>query len=271
MSQPNWGAVSKLYSYNKRMNEIFSLFSPNILMLIAITATVSGMIKGIVGFGMPMIFITSMTIFIDPNMALGILILPTLIANAWQAGRQGAYAALETLYNQRWFLALACLVLLIATQMVPLLSQTLFFLCLGVLVVIFASLMLSGWQPKGHNRQILSICCAIAAGLGGGLSGVWGPPTVMYLSKQNLEKQEQVRAQGVIYGLSAILLLLGHSKSGIVTGPVLALGAFAILPACVGTWVGFSIQDRINQRVFRITTLIILLMAGLNLIRRGFM
>jgi uncharacterized membrane protein YfcA len=93
----------------------------------------------------------------------------------------------------------------------------------------------------------------------------------MYLSKQNLEKQEQVRAQGVIYGLSAILLLLGHSKSGIVTGPVLALGAFAILPACVGTWVGFSIQDRINQRVFRITTLIILLMAGLNLIRRGFM
>lgn len=85
------------------MNEIFSLFSPNILMLIAITATVSGMIKGIVGFGMPMIFITSMTIFIDPNMALGILILPTLIANAWQAGRQGAYAALETLYNQRWF------------------------------------------------------------------------------------------------------------------------------------------------------------------------
>ena len=85
------------------------------------------------------------------------------------------------------------------------------------------------------------------------------------------DRQVQVRAQGVIYGLSAILLLLGHSKSGIVTGPVLALGVFAILPACAGIWIGFKIQDRVNQDIFRVTTLIILLLAGLNLIRRSFM
>ena len=253
------------------MTIIFSLFSLDLLILISITAMISGVVKGIVGFGMPMIFITSMTIFVDPTLALGILILPTLITNTWQAVRQGVYAAFETLYTQRWFLGLICVVLLIATQMVPLLSQTIFFLWLGLLVVIFASLMLIGWRPKGYNSWVLSISCAVAAGIGGGLSGVWGPPTVMYLSQQNLEKQVQVRAQGVIYGLSAILLLLGHSKSGIVTGPVIALGVFAILPACAGIWIGFKIQDRVNQDIFRVTTLIILLLAGLNLIRRSFM
>ena len=48
---------------------------------------VSGVIKGVVGFGMPMILITFMTMYVNPALALGILILPTLTTNAWQACR----------------------------------------------------------------------------------------------------------------------------------------------------------------------------------------
>jgi uncharacterized membrane protein YfcA len=251
------------------MNETLSLSSPNILILITIIALLSGFVKGIVGFGMPMILITGMTVFMSPDMALGILILPTLIANSWQAFRQGFTAAHQVLFDHRWFLGVGGALLLITTQMVPLLSQSLFFLCLGILVVGFASLMLSGWQPKGRSRAGLSIGCALVAGIGGGLSGVWGPQTVMYLSTHNLEKQAQMRAQGVIYGLGAILLLIGHARSGIATLPALSLGTFAILPACIGIWIGFKVQDRINQHVFRIATLSVLVLAGLNLIRRG--
>ena len=239
--------------------------------MITITAVLAGMVKGIVGFAMPMIFITGMTTFMGPDVALGILILPTLIGNGWQAGRQGFAAAYQALLDHRWFLGIGYTTLLVTTQMVPLLSQSLFFLYLGVLVVGFASLILSGWQPKGRSGTGLLIGCALVAGLGGGLSGVWGPPTVMYLSTHKLEKQAQMRAQGVIYGLGAILLLIGHVRSGIATLPALSLGAFAILPACLGIWVGFKIQDRINQKIFGIATLSILILAGLNLIRRGTM
>jgi uncharacterized membrane protein YfcA len=49
------------------------------------------------------------------------------------------------------------------------------------------------------------------------------------------------------------------------------LGTFAILPACLGIWIGFKVQDRINQHVFRIATLSVLVLAGINLIRRGIM
>jgi len=73
----------------------------------------------------------------------------------------------------------------------------------------------------------------------------------------------------VIYGLGAILLLMGHIRSGIATPQALILGGFAILPACLGIWIGFKIQDRINQNMFRIITLIVLIVFGLNLMRRG--
>ena len=44
-----------------------------------------------------------------------------------------------------------------------------------------------------------------------------------------------------------------------------------IVPAVLGTWIGFQIQDRIDQRAFRKATLAILMIAGLNLLRRGLM
>jgi uncharacterized membrane protein YfcA len=204
--------------YAAQMTYDLSLAPLDLLLWIAVTAVIAGMIKGIVGFAMPMIFITGMTIFVGPDLALGLLILPTLVTNAWQAGRQGFSAALKSLYDHRWFLGLGYGVLLASTQLVPLLSQDLFFLCLGVFVVGFASLMLSGWSPQGRSGLGLSCAYAVIGGLSGAISGVWGPPTVMYLSSYNLDKQAQMRAQGVIYGLGAVLLLFGHLGSGIGPG-----------------------------------------------------
>ena len=251
------------------MQEILNLYSLNLFIMIAIIALFSGMVKGIVGFAMPMIFITGMTTFTSPDFALGILILPTLVANGWQAGRRGFRVAWNALYDHRQFLILVYATLLVTTQFVPMLSQSLFFTCLGFLVVTSAILILCGWQPSGYYSKGFSLTCALVAGVGGGISGVWGPPTVMYLSTQKLEKEVQMRTQGAIYGLGAILLLAGHIRSGIATIPVLTLGAFAVIPACFGIWLGFKIQDRIDQHLFRLATLCVLILAGLNLIYRG--
>ena len=47
--------------------------------------------------------------------------------------------------------------------------------------------------------------------------------------------------------------------------------ALLFLVALLGMFVGFRIQDRIPQSTFRTVTLWVLLIAGLNLVRRGLM
>lgn len=101
------------------------------------------------------------------------------------------------------------------------------------------------------------------------MSGVWGPPTVAYLMALNTPKSEQIRIQGVIYGLGALLLVAAHLGSGILRTETISFSAILILPAMAGMWVGFKLQDRINQASFRKATLLVLLVAGLNLLRRG--
>ena len=47
------------------------------------------------------------------------------------------------------------------------------------------------------------------------------------------------------------------------------IALFTVVPALAGMWIGLKLQDRTPQRVFQRATLVVLIVAGLNLIRRG--
>jgi uncharacterized membrane protein YfcA len=51
----------------------------------------------------------------------------------------------------------------------------------------------------------------------------------------------------------------------------LPFSAALVVPALIGMWIGFQVQDRIDQAAFRKATLVVLLVAGGNLVRRGLM
>ncbi|MCX8952886.1 sulfite exporter TauE/SafE family protein, partial [Ruegeria sp. NA] len=84
-------------------------------------------------------------------------------------------------------------------------------------------------------------------------------------------KAEQIRIQGVIYGLGAVMLLAAHVWSGFLRVQTVPFSVILIFPAMLGMWVGLKLQDRIDQASFRKATLFVLLVAGLNLLRRGLM
>jgi uncharacterized membrane protein YfcA len=109
---------------------------------------------------------------------------------------------------------------------------------------------------------------ALAGGLGG-LTGTWGPPTVLYLIALETPKAKQMLVQGVVYGLGSISLLAGHLQSGVLTLVTAPFSAALLIPAVVGMQVGFWMGDRLNPDLFRKITLIVLVIAGANLVRRG--
>ncbi|MEO0390292.1 MAG: sulfite exporter TauE/SafE family protein [Pseudomonadota bacterium] len=244
-----------------------SLLSLTFAFIIALGA---GLVKGMVGFGMPMIMISGLSTIMPPPLALAALILPTLVSNSMQALRQGPQAALASTYKFRVFMVTGAVVLLLSAQLVAILPLSVLLGGIGCAVVLFAALQIVGVRLSLQRQSVRSdMTVGAFAGFTGGMSGIWGPPTVMYLTALNTQKAEQVRVQGVIYGLNAVLLIVAHIASGILTWQTWQLSAALIVPAVLGTWLGGALQDRINQTVFRRATLIVLLVAGLNLIRRA--
>ena len=91
------------------------------------------------------------------------------------------------------------------------------------------------------------------------------------LMARETEKGEQMRVQGVIYGLGALALTAAHLGSGLLNAATAPFSLALVVPAILGLWLGFRLHDRIDQPAFRKATLAVLLLAGLNLVRRGLM
>ncbi|MEE9427500.1 MAG: sulfite exporter TauE/SafE family protein [Paracoccaceae bacterium] len=253
------------------MQDIPIVFSPVLLALAVLATLCAGFVKGAVGFGMPMITISILGSFLAPEIALAALIVPTLVSNGWQALRGGWKAAWQSLVTFRLFIGALLFLIALSAQLVGRIPSSAMFLVIGVPVTVFAATQLIGWQfsiaPK-HRKKSQLILGSIA-GFIGGISGVWGPPTVAYLTATDVPKKDHIRVQGVVYGVGAVVLFFAHLKSGVLNATTLPLSLWLVIPAMIGMFVGFNVQDRLDQRRFRRATLIVLILAGLNLLRRG--
>jgi len=240
------------------------------LAFVLTVAVLAGCVKGMVGFAMPMILISGMTLVLAPEQALAVLIVPTLVTNVWQALRQGISSAVQTIKDYRAFLLTGLALLVLSAQLVRVLDSRILFGLIGGPVALFAVMQLSGWQPKAAERTARGeMIVGGIAGFVGGLSGVWGPPTVAYLTAVNTPKLEHMRAQGVIYGLGAVALAGVHVQTGVLRAETVPLTLLILPCALVGLGIGFRLQDRIDQETFRKVTLVVLRVAGVNLLRRA--
>ncbi|MEM6577281.1 MAG: sulfite exporter TauE/SafE family protein [Pseudomonadota bacterium] len=253
------------------MDALFGTDWAGVLAFAAFVAFAAGVVKGVVGFAMPMVMISGLSSVMPPDVALAGLILPTLVTNLWQALRQGPRAALQSLRRFRLFLLFGLVFMIAGAQLVPVLSAALMLLLLGIPVSLYGLTSLAGRPPRLPDNPGPTTEAGIGAvsGLMGGISGIWGPTTVAMLTALRTEKREQMRIQGVIFGMGSLVLTAAHVGSGVLNAQSGLFSAALIAPAVLGLSVGFWVQDRINQTAFRNLTLVVLVLSGLNLIRRG--
>jgi len=244
---------------------------PILWVAVLAVAIFAGVVKGAVGFAMPMILISGLGTFLAPEVALAALILPTAASNVWQSARGGLGNAFDAAKAHRLYIAIVLVMILLSAQVVLLLPDRVAFLVIGVPITAFAATQLLGWRPRigPAMRRPAEIGIGLLAGTMGGISGTWGPPTVLYLTALETPKREFVQVQGVVYGLGALVLLVGHLNSGVFTAERAQLSAIICVPAGLGMLAGFWLQDQLDQERFRAITLAVLVVAGANLIRRG--
>lgn len=253
------------------MNDAISILTPDQWVIAVIGALIAGLVKGVVGFALPMVMISILGSVVSPELALAGLILPTLVTNGQQALRQGASAAWNSIVKFRVFMLTALIVLLISAQLIRVIPNALFLGAIGVMVIGFSLLQLSGRRiPVKKESRVSHAGIGAFAGFVGGLSAVWGPPTVAYLTVMDVEKKEHIRTQGVIYGIGALALTFSHLSTGILNLNTLIYSSILVPAAIFGMRLGRMIQDRIDQSVFMKATLLVLMIAGVNLIRRAF-
>ncbi|MCY3726739.1 MAG: sulfite exporter TauE/SafE family protein [Paracoccaceae bacterium] len=251
----------------------FGLSEINILQLFVLVFVpfFGGFIKGVTGFGFPMIMISGLGVVFDPELAVSFLLFALLVVNALQMLQFKMDLILKAFARYFRITATLCLCLFVSAPLVLALSKSLLFLILGFPITVIALLQLRGWKmrlPENYQKPGEYIA-GVIAGFGGGFAGVWAPLVVTYLLSLDIGKRENILAQGVIYSAGSVILIVAHFKTEVLNYQTIPMSLLLIVPSVLGLFFGIKVQNRLDSDRFRQCVQVILVIAGLNLIVRG--
>ena len=251
------------------LNVILEFETSTFLFLVTV-CFVAGFIKGIIGFGMPMIILGASAAISLPSLGLAVLILPTLVTNIYQVSLFGRTELIASVKEFKFFLFSCLLGLFVGAKLFVAANLNSLVGGIGLVVLVLSFVQLIKIKgPKRNNSMRLSSIFGAITGLLGGGTGIWGPTTVLYLTSIATPKQNQILVQGLTFAYSSVFLLIAHLYTGIFDYNTGTLSALMILPAMIGMLLGVGVQSHLNQEKFRLITLISLCVVGVYLMFRS--
>ena len=238
---------------------------PTIIIIIILAVLAGGLVKGTLGFGMPMVALPIIAFIIPPTTAMILLCAPIFLTNFLQIKfRQGVS-------SYRFLPMFLCLIigLILGARLILEIDVKTITQIIAVSIIFAALVNCFGIKikniNKNHENTITSLI-GFGSGILGGLSTFYGPPMLAYLVAVDLPKEKFVRTVSTMYFIGSFPLYGSLIYYGFATKEDLIFSLILIIPAFIAQQVGTKIRDKFNQKQFRICILITLIILGFSLL-----
>ncbi|MCR4529698.1 sulfite exporter TauE/SafE family protein [Acinetobacter venetianus] len=223
------------------------------IVIIVFVFIFAGMIKGMIGLGLPAVSMGLLTIAMSPFQAASLLIVPSMMTNIWQLFAEGR---VWTFICRFWSLLIGIVVGSI-WSFLPTLNQShgqSSELLLGSMLALYGiyGLCIKVLPDLSRYETWLSPVVGYIGGAVTVATGVIIIPVVPYLQSLHLQRDELVQALGLTFTVSTICLaiFLHHNPMAGVTLDY-RLSIVALVAALVGMWLGKKIRYQLNEQRFR--------------------
>lgn len=242
----------------------------NLLLIGFLVFLLAGTIKGVVGIGLPIAAVGILSQIVEARTAVLLAIFPIVVSNVWQVYRSGN--VLPAVKRYGYFAVTLAVALFVTTFFADRVSADALVFALGFMIVLFAVTNLAFTPPAlpAKYDRIGQVVAGLASGISGGLTAIWGPPMVIYFLARRLDKDEFVRASGILFLCGSIPLLIGYINNGMITFETAQMSGAMIVPTLLGFAIGERIRKRLDASKFRMAVLVMFLIIGLNLLREAF-
>lgn len=236
------------------------------LMFVLSAFLVGGLVKGMVGFGMPLTVITILATVLPAKFALGINVLPALVLNIRQTG--GIKQSISTFRRVRAVLAGMVCGIIAGSFLQTFMNDRDLQIAVGVVTVVFCIIESSGisWRIPDSWAQQLGLIFGAFSGLLYALTTVAGPPLIIYLIARQMRPAEFRYSVGLLLLLSGILLTASMIRLGIINQHTTLVSAMALVPATIGMALGKRLSDSLNTRFIKKLTVVVLAVVGARLV-----
>jgi uncharacterized protein len=240
-------------------------------LLIAIIGSliIAGLLKGVIGVGMPIIALPLLSMLIDVRASVMLLSVPLVLSNIPQALEGGQVlpcvtALVPVLIGMVPGITLGVAFLLTVDPGIAKLTAGIVVILVGGLTLIAPRL-----EIAGRARAPFGLASGFLGGVVGGLAAMPGPIVFVYLLAKGLRGRDFTKEAWMFLVLSAALLATILASSRAFDWSDLGVSTAALFPVAVGMVMGQRVRDSIPGHAFKNGVLVVVLLSGTELVRKA--
>ncbi len=243
--------------------------SAAVVLIIAFTFLLAGMVKGVIGMGLPTVAMGLLALVMPPVQAAALLIIPSLVTNVWQLVAGPSFIALLKRFSTMMFAI--CLGTVAGIGLLTGSAGGIATAALGAVLAVYGIIGLRSTRfvISKQSERWLSPAMGLFTGVLTGATGVFVIPAVPYFNSLGLEKEDLIQTLGLSFTVSTLALAVGLMVSGQFKMTVAMGSLLALVPALGGMFLGQHVRNRLKPEVFRRWFFIGLLILGTYMVVRA--
>ena len=245
-----------------------TLPASDVLMVVVCAFVMGGLVKGLIGGGLPSIVVPIMALVVEPAWAAAVTVIPVMATNIWQAvDGNRAMAVLR-----RFWVYFGCLALGVAagSQILVGLPPQTAALLIGVAVVLMSPIAIASnrFHVSGQREVWLNPLVGGSMGVMGGTTVIF-TPTLIYFAALRVDKDTYVTAAALTALFCMVPLYLGLGFSAALTWEVARASLILLVPTIAGYFIGRALRGAISERAFRMILTASFVLIGIGLVYKG--
>lgn len=237
--------------------------------LVTGTFLLAGLVKGVFGLGLPTVAMGLLGLAMPPVKAAALLLVPSLVTNAWQLWAGPRFGALlRRLSGMMLGVAAGTLA---GSGLIAGTAAHAATAALGAALALYGvvGLLEPRLRVPAAAEPWAGPLAGATTGLVTGATGVFVVPAVPYLASLGLGRDELVQALGLSFTVSTLALAAGLAWHDALPVGTAGASSLALAPALAGMVLGGWLRARVRPEIFRPCFFGGLLLLGGELVWRG--
>ncbi|MCC7105149.1 MAG: sulfite exporter TauE/SafE family protein [Chloroflexi bacterium] len=245
------------------------------LLLAAIGLVFAGIVKGAIGFGLPIVATMALAGVLGGRTAVVVLSVVNCVSALviLVMVRGIAYRKYSVLFLVVG--AAMALGAVLGAHLMAMLSDKAVTGMFGFVAIVFTLISAFGRQLgsrlsiSGERLRSLGPIIGIGAGVIGGITSVFSLPMAIYLQAIKTPKREFLVVLNALLAVTTMAQVGSYFQLGFYTPEIVRTIALTAVCVGVGLLMGNAIQKRVNQAVFNLGVTVIILISAADLVRRS--
>ena len=239
-----------------------------ILIQVILIFFTGGLVKGLIGVGLPTVTLTFLSFIFDIKVSISIILLPVILTNLYQM-IDGKY--LKKIINDTSIFQISAFIFIFpGFYFLLLFSSNTILITLAIILIFNSILGLIKYEIKFKNfkSKYFQLFIGSMTGIVTGITGIYTMPFIFLIQSLQYAKNQIIQLMGLTFFVFACTQFFLFSFNDLINIKILIFSLITCIPILMGVYLGTILRKKISESLFKSLFNLMLVIMGILLIMK---